>query len=698
MDFEEVKKIYSDSLPPYDENGNKRVIVDIKDEIRKLLAQQPKYEANGDLIVMHDIKAILIAETKKNLAIKYDAPNIFAGLHEVSHDNSQKVSKNIQYNEQHPVYQQQTQIMLPSGQQSYSHRPQASYRVSDELFYDENCNLFYNEGKGRVKVSNFIITIDSLIHLLDINGSEKKYFIISLYTDMSFYTQKFKIPLEDYKEFAKKISKNPKFIPFQVCKGQEGHFVDYLIIIFKLRYKNVEELVEYEYCGWSMPQNGNRMWVNPSVDTLQKQRQTGSIIKFRPIVPHNADVKRIAFSGMNFLNICHIEKSLPILLYELTSVSEQLFLDAGHRLNFAIMFEGNSGTHKTSLSVEIFSPFIADKERRKIGAKTATVASIARIVDMYKNDVLGIDDLNCATKNEVALTEELSRVQSDGNARLRVDMTNFKSVSSPKIQGGICITAEQHNASERISSALRRLVITFDQGTIDETVLTFYQNNPSLIPMFISLYIQWLGNRYSQIVAIIRGSYQQILADNRHNMLYPRQSEMKARLKVTAELLVKFLYDIKFINEGQLNNNTHLYHDIIDKIIAEQQINSANKEPHVQFLAILKQLLETNGINLATSKNVYLAPRDIGWFDTGKNIDENLLYVEPSEVFTAVYKKAMETGERLSAGMTEIYGQLKLHDISVCNAGSNLRKTSVNGKRPTMLCLKVDKIGDGING
>lgn len=283
-------------------------------------------------------------------------------------------------------------------------------------------------------------------------------------------------------------------------------------------------------------------------------------------IPHkyNLDVDKTKLGSLKNFNeamsaMCICRKkvvSAGLLLFTHAALLETLFEEAQFPINFVYGVSGVTNSRKTSMVLAIAKIFDTDRSVADAEFATATACGIEKMLGVYKDGVVIIDDFKPGTSRtqQKMLDEKLDQlVRFYGNRVKKVRMLDFDSNAEGKyfpISGGCVLTMEILTG---VQSTISRMFVTdISVNDVDNFNLGFFQSNRTVLPTHYYDFLSWVSNNFDRVVSYITYAMPSYRKKNKFKV--DRYGEMFAVFRVTADIIGAYAKDRQFWNEYQSND------------------------------------------------------------------------------------------------------------------------------------------------
>jgi hypothetical protein len=330
------------------------------------------------------------------------------------------------------------------------------------------------------------------------------------------------------------------------------------------------------------------------------------------------------------------EKILPVLLFSVLARISDLFEIAGYRPRSYLQLCGKTGSLKTSVALAVLAPYKNTEGNIPPGTFEDTAAALEIEACRHRGSPFLVDDIHpvrtyADTQRIGKAFNSLVRMYGDGSVKARA-RGNMKRQKTYKASGLCAFTAEYLLGSE--SDRARSLIIEVDQKTYERDILSFFQQNPAVVPTFLAYFLRYLLPNAEQVVSYISQHFH----DERIKYLgmfeHGRQSDCFACLKITEDLLLQYLS-----LQGSIENiveTKEKWTEAIFKAVEAGQGGIKELNPVIAFSRIFHQMAATNSLALVPydSRHENSEKTILGYFD------EQYYYLHFDLVFQRVSKEA----------------------------------------------------------
>lgn len=326
--------------------------------------------------------------------------------------------------------------------------------------------------------------------------------------------------------------------------------------------------------------------------------------------------------------------------YVMAALLTALFKKAGYQIEFSTALIGKTNTKKTTCG-EIFTRVF----NRTASAVpeinfSATEAAIYEIMDRYADTVVMIDDLTPA-ENDLDAREKNRKLESIirayGDRVPRRRSVAFASNSAAKeftpINGCALITGETFSGGK--SSRSRVVILNFEEGDVDNSALSYYQENLYILPNFVDSLLRFVTEYVEQIMRQISQDCVKIRAEMKGKIRLPRYIDAFAVLYSVTNIFGAYIAEKGLLSQEEISNLIENDREALLRIIQENDAAVSNVSPGIMLLESLKFAVNREGIRV---KNV--AEIGEGKVTDYLIYDENFIYITSEKMWECGRKYA----------------------------------------------------------
>lgn len=342
------------------------------------------------------------------------------------------------------------------------------------------------------------------------------------------------------------------------------------------------------------------------------------------------------YHAVNMLKLSNMTKTLPLFLFSHIGVMFSIFEEAGFAPNFLLNIFGHTGSLKTSVS-KVFFKILKD-DRNDIASNFNDTATAMEIkMGQTFDEVLLIDDFRpSSNRSETSrmrnTLEKVVRFFGDGIGKGRGNpMLTLKNEFKPH---GVCALTGEYLYGVP-SSLLRMLIIHVNTGTYNKELLKFYQDNPLVFPTHIRFFIDYLQQKYFQIIEYIKINFPVRREEYRKNNWEARQVQTAVWLDLTADIIFRqYAVDNALTSQQDAERQYQQCKFAISLVVNESNELATHTSSHEMFLLAMVNEIRDQRLFIAEDKRTYNQNPDkcAGFIDQNKR----RLYVRPTKAFNAV--------------------------------------------------------------
>ncbi len=254
------------------------------------------------------------------------------------------------------------------------------------------------------------------------------------------------------------------------------------------------------------------------------------------------------------------------------------------RFHSLLYIVGPTGVLKTSI-VKVLAN-VLDRGKLSQGIRmSSTEASAKNILEWYRDTFFLVDDHSNsdASNNEKSkkLRFDLTRVLADDTVETKMDYTKKGKIAVTDFRTVVAFTAEDQMDVGQ-STELRTVTAELGTDTVDEQLLTYYQQKDGPLPTYFSLFIQYLTSCGRELEKAFYTTY--ITYRNEYGSRFPkmrRLADTAAQLKLTVDVVCQFAVAS---NYGDVRPLREILEKSIDTCLDRQAKRAATVEPYERFV------------------------------------------------------------------------------------------------------------------
>ena len=269
------------------------------------------------------------------------------------------------------------------------------------------------------------------------------------------------------------------------------------------------KIIEYDSAGWKWLNNGETCYLTSqgAIGPCSIPVRAARGFDMLTVSKGSQQILR-DFLGMRKIIPGNLKNAVLLQNYLLAAQMTALFKKVGCQIEFSVALIGKTNTKKTSCG-EIFTRVFNRTQSAVPEINfSATETAIYEIMDRFADTVVMVDDLtpfeNDADANEKRKKLE-SIIRAYGDRVPKKRSVSFAKNSAARefspISGCALLTGETFAGGK--SSRSRVVILNFEEGAVDNSVLSYYQKNLYILPNFIEKFLQYVAGRVENIMGVI---------------------------------------------------------------------------------------------------------------------------------------------------------------------------------------------------
>ena len=370
-------------------------------------------------------------------------------------------------------------------------------------------------------------------------------------------------------------------------------------LVMAERYRKVKELAS---CGWKWLGNGTVCYLTADGAIGFKGNSIKAADRFKL---YTKPVERNQIFK-DFLNMRAIipgnPKNAVFLQYNLmAALLTALFKKTGHQLEFCTALIGKTNTKKTSCG-EIFTRVFNRTPSAVPEINfSATEAAIYEIMACYADAIVMIDDLT-PSENDMDAREKwrklenIIRAYGDRVPRRRsvAFATNSGVREFTPISGCALLTGETFSGGK--SSRSRVVVLNFEEGDIDNSVLSYYQDNLHTLPNFVNDFLCYVTGRVGKVSEVVDSECKRAREGMKNFIRLPRYIDAYSALNAMVSIFGDYILETGLMNPDDVNKLMEADRQCLLQVILENDAQVSSIAPGITILEALKYALEKHNI------------------------------------------------------------------------------------------------------
>lgn len=479
--------------------------------------------------------------------------------------------------------------------------------IDNAAFVYSGGNLYAMDGEVSVKVGNFALEIlekrlmiQELVNASnDVIGEECQmvWGVKVLLPDKAFQGY-----VEDSRLFElswiERISERRSV--FSSIANAKKLFKKYLKdIILAEKY---EEIKIFTSCGWKWLDNGTIYYLTADgavgfgsqsmkadgtfklyTKPAEKSQNLADFLKMRAIIPGKP------------------QNAVFLQYYLMAALLTALFKKCGHQIEFCTALVGKTNTKKTSCG-EIFTR-VFNRTHSAVPEInfSATEVAIYEIMAHYADAIVMIDDLTPSEDDFDAHVkrrklESIIRAYGDRVPRRRsvAFAANRSATEFTPISGCALITGETFSGGK--SSRSRVVVLNFEEGDVDNSMLTYYQDNLHTLPNFVVDFLCYVTSRVEKVSGIIDFECKRVRENIGNYIRLPRYIDALGALNAIVSIFGGYIRESGVMNMDDVNKLMETDRQRLHQIIMENDAQVSQISPGITILEALKYAMDKQKI------------------------------------------------------------------------------------------------------
>lgn len=213
--------------------------------------------------------------------------------------------------------------------------------------------------------------------------------------------------------------------------------------------------------------------------------------------------------------------------------------EVGYPPKFVLVIVGPTGCRKTTIAKLFYSLFNRNANEVSLDAEGSFLMDLKQIENLvYESGspVLLVDDFrplceSTAHKIQLNKLEKLCRIYGD---RIRSKRNEYPN-------GIGAITAEFIDSDINESTLLRMIIVELNKDSVNNDMLSAFQNNTMVLPTFVASFIRYVCEKYNALIEYANNSIANNRAKYKEVFKDARLAEYAAQLDFATECFVKYL-------------------------------------------------------------------------------------------------------------------------------------------------------------
>lgn len=365
-----------------------------------------------------------------------------------------------------------------------------------------------------------------------------------------------------------------------------------------------------------------------------------------------------------------------------------LFRIVGFTPRFIVGLIGPRSSRKTSLAL-----VMTNLVNRNLGATpevtfmTSTSAGIEQKLIQCKDSIMIIDDLMPVTdkrlqKKVEGILEHVVRLFGDAVSTTR-NTDFFSEDMAKKVNyktAGMCLVTGEYFTG-CASSRSRCVVLNLEKDTVDNTALSYYQENLDILPGFLWNFLGYVECNQEEILGYVKTRVSARRAQLQGSYTVARFSEYQAQMETALMILFNYLHGVGVLTDSEINTEFESFCEEISQILHDNEHQMSMNDPIGQIRKVISQCYEESP-ELISNLGIPVIKKA----DFYEN--EKCFYVHPQWLYMHIYECMKISGQN-SAVIDVPY----LKDV-LNREGYLVRKKEGSVYRNTVKLPNAAKIGD----
>jgi len=399
------------------------------------------------------------------------------------------------------------------------------------------------------------------------------------------------------------------------------------------------------------------------------------------------DPKEAIRTSYSILELGDKKVTIPLLSYTYIAPLISLLGEENIFINFMLIFNGKTGTFKSSTAALSNSHFGNFNRNNFAASLDDSDNNIEKKAYILKDTVLVPDDFN--SKVNIKVVKKLLGAFGDRNGKGRMN-SDCSLRTTYYARGGAIMTAEFiPNLGE--SRLARAIILDFKKGTINQDKLTVLQNNNEKLAYAMKTYIlwvikneAWIKNTAKQIVNVIK-------IDNPN--VHKRTVEAINMLYLGFYIVLTFFKSCEVIDEQEVNSLMNEAVEILKELANKQTDEIEESNPINMFYNAIEEMVNTNTIYMLDYKNGQPVKHSSKGQFVGYK-DEEYYYFYQDTIYAEVDKYYRRNGNKFPINRASLLKMLDqeglLHKTDVSRK-TVMRTAPDTGEKIRVIAVKIPK-------
>lgn len=337
--------------------------------------------------------------------------------------------------------------------------------------------------------------------------------------------------------------------------------------------------------------------------------------------------------------------ALIIISYIILSAIYTFFDTAGVVPKFILGILGPRSSRKTSLAMVMANLYKRGASMSpSLTFKTATPSGIEQRLRKFKDSIMIVDDLMPTTDKTLqrrieSTLEHICRLFGDASETAR-NTDFFSKERAEKIQyraSGLCMFTGEY-FSGVASSRSRCVTLKISPDTVDNEILSFYQDNLDILPGFLWNFMIYVEKNQSTLFQYIKENVSQVRREFQHTYDVARFAEYQAQLETAMGIFFAYLSDLRLVSVEVLEHKFQIFREEVMHVLLENQREMTESDPLNQIKRTIQNFCEEYPHMISNLKSN--CPQKANLY-----VNEDYFYVHPQWLFAAISEYVKVRGE-----------------------------------------------------
>ena len=369
---------------------------------------------------------------------------------------------------------------------------------------------------------------------------------------------------------------------------------------------DVESITKYQQNGWKKIEGYWEYVIDSGVVGTQIEKIIGD--ETHPFLydPTQVATQKNFREVFGMLDICK-DRTITTALFLFThmGILTKLFEIAKVPVKGMLAVIGPTNSRKTSLALCMTKTFCRDDIFTPEISFESTLGGIEVETSRHADSVVVIDDFHpsMTKKNQNKMNDLLEFVvRRYGDRTVKKRMTDFApngNAGKYGIKGLAVITGEDIGGVQ--SSLTRILCLEITRNTVNNEVLSFYQDNPYILTSHLYGFIAYVSRYFNEIVSYLAKRVKELRKQKKSDV--PRFSEYYAQMMVVGEIIAEYAVYQSFWNSKDVAYWLSDCGNALNSIVMTNLKNVRAGDFSTMIAIALNDALKTNGVEKIEKAN-----------------------------------------------------------------------------------------------